>query len=270
MSVDHPAAAMRVIEPFIALNAQAVQAGVLVLCDHASALIPHDLGDLGLAADQRKAHVVWDIGAAKVSRILSRWLNCPALLSGVSRLVVDCNRFPHDPSAMPEQSCTVPVPGNAGLTPAQRQNRLDRWFHPYHRVIDAQLARMASPLVVSVHSFTPQIPGQPARPWHIGVLWNRDQRLSQSLVTALQADPQLVVGLNQPYSGQDINYTLDRHAGVTGLAHVSVEIRQDLLADEYGCAEWGQRLAQCLAPLALRDDLRQPLAAAERLDQYLF
>jgi predicted N-formylglutamate amidohydrolase len=228
-------------------------ARVLVVCDHASAAIPPDLGDLGLGAVDRYSHVAWDPGAADVAVGLARRLGCPAVLSGVSRLVIDCNRQPGDPSSIPVRSCGVVVPGNQGLDEAEADRRAERWFWPYHTSIGTLIGHLwrhgPAPAVVAVHSFTPQLAGQSPRPWHVGVLWNRDPRMARPVLAALSARPDLVVGDNEPYSGREINYTLDTHAGAAGLPNLSFEIRQDHLADPNGRDAWAALLAEVLGPV---------------------
>ena len=234
-------------------------ADTLLICDHASPLIPSHLAELGLAAEDRYAHVAWDIGAAEVTRGLAHRLGCPAVLAGISRLVIDCNRQPGDPSSIPVNSCGVPVPGNAGLSDDEADARAERWFWPYHHEIGTQLAHLfrrgTVPAMVSIHSFTPCM-GAAARPWHVGVLSNRDLRMAAPVLAALRGRADLVVGDNQPYSAREINYTLDTHAGAAGLPHVSFEIRQDLVADAAGCARWADLLAEVLAPVLADRSLR--------------
>ncbi len=237
-------------------------ADTLLICDHASPLIPASLAELGLAAGDRYAHVAWDIGAAAVTRGLARRLGCPAVLAGISRLVIDCNRQPGDPSSIPANSCGVPVPGNNDLSEAEADGRAQRWFWPYHQEIGTVLAHLfrrgTVPAMVSVHSFTPCIGnGAPARPWHVGVLSNRDTRMAVPVLAALRAFPDLVVGDNEPYSAREINFTLDTHAGAAGLPHVSFEIRQDLVADAAGCERWADLLAQVLRPVLANRALRR-------------
>lgn len=238
--------------PFHSIDGSA-DATTLLVCDHASAAIPPALGGLGLAAAARHAHVAWDIGAAQVTRGLARRLACPAVLAGVSRLVIDCNRAPGDPASIPALSCGVPVPGNGGLSEVAADARAESWFWPYHHEIGTRLAHLLRrgvvPAVVSVHSFTPCLGhGAPARPWQVGVLSNRDRRLAEPVLAALRAHDGMVVGDNQPYSARELNYTLDTHAGAAGLPHVSFEIRQDLVADAAGCEWWAELLAQVLRP----------------------
>ena len=225
-------------------------APALLLCDHASAVMPDSLNHLGLDMANRFAHIAWDIGAAELTCRMAQRLHCPALLCGISRLVTDVNRAADDPSAIPSVSGGIAVPGNNGLSMAQRQQRLSQWFYPYHEQISTYLDRHpACRAVIGIHSFTPHLPPEPPRPWHIGVLWTHDGRLAQPLLTGLRAQPGLVVGDNQPYSAHSLNYTLDTHAAARGLASVAVEIRQDTLCSSAAVRDWADRLSPLLTPL---------------------
>ncbi|MCR6631711.1 MAG: N-formylglutamate amidohydrolase [Magnetospirillum sp.] len=252
--LDHPEPA-----PFECIDGPD-DAGLLLICDHASPVIPVGYGELGVAGEHRYAHVAWDIGAAEVTRGLAVRLGAPAVLAGVSRLVIDCNRQPGDPGSIPVNSCGVPVPGNARVDDAEADARAERWFWPYHHEIGTRLAHLFRhgrvPAMVSVHSFTPCL-GQAPRPWHVGVLSNRDTRMSGPVLRGLRGRAELVVGDNQPYSAREINYTLDTHAGAAGLPHVSFEIRQDLVADGPSCARWADLLAEVLRPVLADESLRR-------------
>ena len=246
--------------PFQCLEG-AADSSVLLVCDHASPLIPACYDDLGLEASIRQAHLAWDIGAAEVTRLLAKTLACDAVFAGISRLVIDCNRHPGDPSSIPSRTCEGVVPGNLALSEAEAEARANAWFWPYHQAIGTTLGRLfrrpIAPVMVSVHSFTPRMNGL-HRPWDVGVLWNRDGRLALPLIDFLRRMPSgLCVGDNQPYSGREINYTLDTHAGAAGLAHVAFEIRQDLIADEAGCRRWAGILARALIPLLADASLRR-------------
>ena len=57
----------------------------------------------------------------------------------------------------------------------------------------------------------------------------------------------LVVGDNEPYAVSDeTDYTIPVHGEQRGLIHVEIEIRQDLIAEPEGQAEWIERLAGLL------------------------
>jgi predicted N-formylglutamate amidohydrolase len=229
------------------------KAPVLATCDHASNKVPRLLGKLGLADSELARHIGLDIGAAGVTRLLARQLDARAILAGYSRLVVDCNRDPADATSMPAESDGVAVPGNSTLTQAARRQRLETLFKPYHgaieRALDDFADRSVQPAVLSIHSFTPSMNGI-ARPWHIGVLWDRDPRIPVPLLAALRREAGLTVGDNEPYSSREpAGYTVRTHAIGRGLPHVAVEIRQDLIADAAGEREWAERLALALTPI---------------------
>ncbi len=231
----------------------------LLICDHASAAIPRLLGDLGLDAGQRRRHIAWDIGIAEVTRRLANLLDAPAVLSGYSRLVIDCNRHLEDPSSIAQESDDVPVPGNRRLDVAARAQRAEACFWPYHRAITAQIRRMREagrpPALISLHSFTPVMQGF-ERPWHIGVLWNKDGRLAIPLLAGLSRDRNICVGDNQPYDGRvGRGYGVAMHGEGESLAHVLLELRQDLIDTRHGAAAWANRLARLLEEILARPDL---------------
>ena len=238
--------------PFEQVNA-AGPAPILVVCDHASNLVPRALGGLGLAPEQLRDHIGWDIGAATVARRLAPLLDAPAVLCGYSRLVVDCNRDTDDPSSIPEMSDGVVIPANANLTSEQRKARLGEIFFPYHGAIGARIDRFMAegrvPAIVSIHSFTPVMQGF-VRPWHVGILWDRDGRIPLPLLTALGSEARLCVGDNEPYSAREpVGFTIFDHAERRGLPHVAIEIRQDLIGDDAGAGEWAIRLGRTLKPI---------------------
>jgi predicted N-formylglutamate amidohydrolase len=226
--------------------------GILLLCDHASNHIPPDYQSLGLPAAELSRHIGYDIGAAALTRALASALGAPALLTHFSRLLIDPNRGEDDPTLVMRLSDGAIVPGNARITEAEIAHRLNRFYRPYDRAISAAIAAGlragVPPAIVSIHSFTPAWKGQP-RPWHVGVLWHDDPRLPLALIAALEAEPDLVVGDNEPYRGGLGGDTVDRHASRNGLANVLIEVRQDLIATDSEARAWGLRLARIMAPL---------------------
>jgi predicted N-formylglutamate amidohydrolase len=228
---------------------------LLLVADHAANLIPRALGDLGVSESERARHIGWDIGIAGVSRRLADALDAVLILQNYSRLVIDCNRPPGVPSSMPEVSDVTPVPGNADLSEADKAMRVSEIFQPYHDAIKAELDRRHSngkPVaLIAMHSFTPVFKGV-ARPWHIGLLYNRDVRLSQSLLALLRQEPDLLVGDQEPYTVDDqTDYTIPVHGERRRLHHTAVEIRQDLIVEETGQQKWAALLARLL-PQAYR------------------
>ena len=223
----------------------------LVVCDHASNAVPARLEALGLNADALHRHIAWDLGAGQLAQRLARRLRVPLVMAGYSRLVIDCNRHPDEPGSILAVSDAERVPGNLALGAAERKARREEIFDPYHAAIGQALQQLTedvpAPALIAVHSFTPVMRGV-RRPWHCGILWDRDDRMPLPLLEALRGEPGLEVGDNEPYSGRDpSDYTISVHAERQGWPHVCIEVRQDLLATSAGIEQWSERLA---APLA--------------------
>jgi predicted N-formylglutamate amidohydrolase len=221
-----------------------------LVCDHAGRRMPRRLGQLGVSDAEMARHIAYDIGAAAVAVLLADALDATLIRQIYSRLVIDCNRDPAVPSSIPEISETTSIPGNVGLPDAERQARRVALFEPYHGAItaalDARAARARPTAFVAVHSFTPVYKGE-VRPWHVGLLYNRDARLSLLLKRLLLEEGDLVVGDNEPYFVNDLtDYSIPVHAERRGLPYLELEIRQDLIAGEAGQAEWAARLVRLL------------------------
>ncbi|MFT4247955.1 MAG: N-formylglutamate amidohydrolase [Pseudomonas sp.] len=224
----------------------------MLLADHAGQRVPRALAGLGLPQAELDRHIGWDIGIDGTTRLLAGLLDAFAITQSYSRLVIDCNRPHASPTLIAPVSDGTFVPGNQTLSAAQREQRIEEIFAPYHARIAAELDARAGAgrptILVAMHSFTPRMNGID-RPWHAGVLYNRDGRLAHALRAALQAEG-LVVGDNQPYAVSDASdYAVPVHAEARGLVHVELEIRQDLIADEAGQHAWARRLARLLEPL---------------------
>jgi predicted N-formylglutamate amidohydrolase len=219
--------------------------GFVFFCDHATNYVPPELANLGLDASELERHIAWDIGAAGVTRALADIFDAPAVFSGVSRLVIDCNRHPDAPALIPEVSDGTVVPGNLGLGAADRASRIERWFDPYHNAIEAALGDREA-TTVSIHSMTPCLAGV-ARPWQIALSSWRDRSLADPLLAALRAPGDVVVGDNEPYDlDPEVDYSTPYHALRRGLPHLQIEFRQDEVADEAGQTAWARRLADAL------------------------
>lgn len=248
--------------PFQRLNPSGT-ARCLVVADHAGNAVPAVLNGLGLAPAMLERHIALDRGSRAVATGLAQRLDARALLANYSRLVVDLNRQLDDPTAFAEISDGLPIPGNQALDAAQRKQRQDAVYHPYHdaidNLVDEFLAQNTAPAIVSIHSFTPRLDGQD-RPWHAGVLWDRDPRIARPLLERLRRRAGLVVGDNEPYSGRHAaDYTIDHHAEARGLPNASIEIRQDLIEDAAGVRRWAEILFEDLAPILADGALYRPL-----------
>ncbi|MFC6490843.1 N-formylglutamate amidohydrolase [Nitratireductor sp. GCM10026969] len=243
--------------------------GLVLVADHASNLLPEEYGDLGLPAAEFTRHIAYDIGVEPVTRKLAALTGAPAVMARFSRLLVDPNRGPDDPTLIRQLYDGTVVPGNYPMSPEERQKRLDAFYTPYHDAVSALIASVATahgaaPLVISIHSFTPFMQGR-ERPWHVGLLWDRDDRAIRPLFAALEAEPGgLVVGDNEPYDGALRGDTMYRHCTANGFPHALIEIRQDLIAAEAGQAEWAERLAPILDALNARPDMHGIKMAGSR------
>ena len=170
---------------------------------------------------------------------------------------MDLNRHPDTDDAYPAVSDFTVVPANQGLSQEDRDLRKAALFDPYHGAIERQLdlirARGVSPALVAIHSYTKELlAGGPDRPWHIGVLYEKDQRIARGLIASLSKNEKVTVGDNKPYSGSHPHdYSIDHHGEAANLACCGIEIRQDLLATPTSFGEWatilGDALAECLA-----------------------
>ncbi len=245
--------------PFEILNREG-ETPLLLICDHASNRVPKALNNLGLSKKELGHHIGLDIGAAGVTKYISDTLNAPAVLCNYSRLVIDCNRQPGDPTSIPEVSDGVTVPVNHHLGESDQVQRSEAIFWPYHHAVTevgAHLWRKGKPpALFSVHSFTPELMSRhEERPWHVSILWKRDPRLASPLVEILSREPGLLVGDNVPYSGWEDAYSIDLHGAAPGLPYCAIEIRQDLISTKAGEKKWGKILAGALSEILSNDSI---------------
>lgn len=231
--------------PLEVINAGGSSPLVLV-GDHAGDLFPAQLDDLGVGADDRRRHIALDIGIAALGAALSQRLDAVFVRQAYSRLVIDCNRHPAAPTAMPEVSDGTPIPGNMDLSDQARAARVEEIHAPYHQAIAAQFAGREAPILTALHSFTPRMNGFD-RPWHAGILHaGHEDAYSLRLLKLLQQETDLVVGDNEPYRLDAKDYTIPRHAFAAGLPYAEIEIRQDLIADAEGVERWAELLGRLL------------------------
>lgn len=224
--------------------------GILVVADHASNRVPDDI-DLGIEPALLTQHIAVDIGVAAVAELLAERAGFAAFLCNVSRLVCDCNRDEGAPAIIPIASDGHAIPGN-DLSHAEYEARLNRFFRPYHAALADQLDAVPVSLILSLHSFTPQLASDPdqQRPWQVGVLYNDDDRAARVAIPLLEAEG-LVVGDQQPYSGKLLNATMNRHAEAEGRPYLGIEIRQDEIGDAAGQVIWAERLARICNRVAI-------------------
>ena len=225
---------------------------LLLLCDHASNDLPAEYGSLGLAPSQFARHIAYDIGAREVTLGVAKRLGATAVLSRFSRLLIDPNRGQDDPTLIMRLSDGTVVPGNALVDGHERQRRIARFYRPYHDRVAAEIAeirgRGLAPLLVSIHSFTARWKSFP-RPWHVGILWDRNAAVARAMIDGFTAQGDIAVGDNEPYHGALEGDTLNTHGTKAGLPHALIEIRQDLIAAKSGVDEWVERVARVIEPI---------------------
>lgn len=232
------------------------KAQMVIICDHASNALPKKYGTLGLAKKDLQKHIAWDPGTENIGRYIAKKLDSTVVLAGYSRLLVDLNRGPDNGECMRDVSDHIAIPGNKKLSRTEQAARLKKYYWPYHDTIGKQIDRFTKkgiyPVLLSVHSFTPEMDGK-KRPWHIGVLWNREQKIAKALCKNLRAKNKgLVVGENAPYSlkthDTGVN-SISRHAEGRGLPYVIVEFRQDLVGTKKGAEKYAEMFLQALRPV---------------------
>ena len=242
LETDEPAA----LQEFLAAG----RSDFLIVADHAGARIPRSLGCLGLPEAELQRHIAWDIGALGVARRVAQILDAPLISQTYSRLVIDCNRDPEVESSIPRISERREIPGNIDLSAAQIAARRAEVFDPYHRhiraLIDARIAAGRRTILVAQHTMT-DVYNSVRRDMHAAVLYNRDRRFAGLVLDMLRRDRNLIIADNEPYFVSDeTDYTIPHHAEARSLPHVEIEVRQDLVGDEPGQANWASRIARAL------------------------
>lgn len=225
---------------------------LVIISDHARNTIPDAYNNLGLPDSEFERHIAYDIGAEALTIGLAKALNVPTVYSKFSRLLIDPNRGLDDPTLIMKISDGALVPGNININSKEKQHRIDNYYQPYHdaveNLIETAISKGHSPKVFSIHSFTPFWKGV-ERPWHVGVLWEKDDCFARPLINGLAADKSIVVGENQPYQGGVEGESVDKHARAKGLQTALIEVRQDLIDTKSGVDEWTERLAQILSQI---------------------
>ena len=226
----------------------------VVTSDHAANTVPEfaNGGDLGVDASDMNRHIAYDIGAAGVAQALGALLESPVICSNFSRLVIDPNRGSDDPTVLMKLYDGTIIPANRHAGSAELEQRMQACYRPYHAALGALMQRHDRPLLLSIHSFTPQLKGRPKRPWEIGVLYANDARLARPLLNILSQEDDLTIGDNEPYAGHLPGDAVDTHALKNGHLNVLIELRNDLIETEDQQIAWANRLApQRVFPAAL-------------------
>jgi predicted N-formylglutamate amidohydrolase len=236
--------------------------GLVLIADHAGHLLPSEYGDLGLPPSAFDRHIAYDIGINALTIALAAHLDATAVTANFSRLLIDANRNEDDPTLIRQIYDGTIIPGNLSLDGVERERRLNMFFRPYQNAVRQTIdqvwaAAKKPPLIVSLHSFTPRLANGAPRPWHIGLLSDSDRRATDYLLALLATEQGLVIGDNEPYDGALKGDTLYVQASARGLAHVLIEVRQDLIDTESGAEAWATRLAPHITALNSQEEHHQ-------------
>ncbi|RZV32367.1 MAG: N-formylglutamate amidohydrolase [Sphingomonadaceae bacterium] len=220
---------------------------IVCVADHASTYVPDDI-ELGIDQALLETHIGYDIGTMGIAERLARRHGIPAHIACVSRLVCDLHRREDEAGVMPTTSDGHLIAGNIG---ADLENRLEKYYRPYHAALADWLEAAKPELIVALHSFTPELEtSAEERPWEVALLYNQDDSAARHAIR-LFAEEGLTVGDNQPYSGKQLNATMDRHAEAHGRPYLTIEIRQDLITTEAEQARWAALIADVANRTAL-------------------
>jgi predicted N-formylglutamate amidohydrolase len=221
----------------------------VIAVDHASARIPRRLGNLGLSTAELQRHTAWDIGSLAVAQRISATLDAPLVAQSYSRLVIDCNREPGVATSIPTMAESVEVPGNIGLSDRDIDMRRTEVFEPYHAylraLLDERQAAGRRTILVCQHTMTDIFKGA-RREMHASVLYGRDRHFAGLVLEVLRREAELLIGDNEPYTIDETHYTIPKHAEAREMPYVEIEIRQDLVRDEFGQNRWGRRISDAL------------------------
>lgn len=206
---------------------------ILLVCEHASNMIPKRLNNLGLSEEQRFSHVAWDLGAKKLALTISKKLDSVLIAARYSRLVYDCNRSPNAPDAMPYKTEVCNVPGNMNLSSEDCAARTLEIYQPFEQKICDVITNRNETVLITVHSFTPIFYGK-KRNTCIGFICGNDDRITSEMLS-LCSDIKLECEKNKPYGPSDgVLHTVLKHGETNQVPYVMIEVRNDLLATDEG------------------------------------
>jgi predicted N-formylglutamate amidohydrolase len=219
---------------------------IVCVADHASNHVPGGI-DLGIPREFLNQHIAVDIGVAGIAERMARRSNFPAHLATVSRLVCDFHREEDHPNLVPTTSDGHLIPGNIG---ADVGKRIEALYNPYHDALAGWLDEIQPRLIVSLHSFTPKLSSNDEdRPWEVSLLYNKDDRAARHAIR-LFGEYGMVVGENEPYSGRELNATMNRHAEAHSRPYLFIEVRQDLIQSRADQSRWAVVIADVAGRVA--------------------
>jgi len=181
-----------------------------------------------------------------VGRLLARALGAPLHLSRWSRLVADVNRSAFHPRVVPRTTGGRRVPANHDLDPAERRERIARYWQPYRDAVEEDLDRAVAAhgrvLHISIHSFVERLSGRERR-FETGLLYNPARRLERSMADRLARRLSAAgyrLRRNQPYSGLDDGFCMRMRAErrVSSYLGMEIEMNQRAVRREAGCRQF--------------------------------
>ncbi len=203
-------------------------APLVITCEHGGATLPAPW--VWPEADLRLVGTHWstDLGAADLSRELAAFLDATAVISHFTRLLIDPNRDLDSPTLFRAEAEGLPVWLNASVDPEDRDERIRRFYGPYHEAVGRIVRDTPNAPVLSLHSFTPLYEGQP-RTVEIGVLFDHQEEVAERMA-AVFAAAGYRTALNEPWSGKaGLMYCASTHALANDRPAIEMELRQDLL-----------------------------------------
>lgn len=225
---------------------------LVLTCEHASPRLPAGLPADGPSRALLRTHWGWDPGAWELTRRLSSAVAASAVGGRWSRLFLDLNRPPGDPTLVRHEAGGVQVSWNLDLGPEEMERRILDWHVPYHAEIDRLVVRRVvrgiRPLLLAIHTFTPAL-GRSRRTYAAGVLYTADGDLARRLARGLR-DEGLEVRYNEPYSGRlGMMYAAERHGSHHRVPCLELELNQGHLADPAVLESRARAVASALAPV---------------------
>ncbi len=229
---------------------------LVITAEHASNRIPARYGNLGLSARALDSHIAWDAGSRPLARHCARHFRCAYHEGRYSRLVIDLNRSPHHRELIPKISFGVRVPGNADLTPAERQARIRRYYEPYRAALRHDIertARIGICLHLSFHTFTPRLAGVTRRA-DVGVLYDPARRIERDVALRLVAafkQSGFLTRSNYPYRGTADGLTTYCRRAYSASSYLGIELEfnQRLLERPADLKRTQARAVDCIESL---------------------
>jgi predicted N-formylglutamate amidohydrolase len=226
---------------------------VLVTCEHGGYRVPrlyegHFRGAEGIL----KTHRGWDIGSLALARTIARRCELPLVASTVSRLVVELNRSLGHRRLFSEFT--------SRLAAAEKERLLARYYYPYRRRVEDQIAAWLAAgrrvVHISIHTFTPVLNGERRRT-DVGWLYdparpNEKQFCNLWLACLEQMRSDLVLRRNHPYLGTSDALTTWLRRHFRGQPYVGMELEVNQRWPQGERADWRR----------LRRDVAESLAAA--------